>query len=201
MIVFDIEIKKGILGKNETRHPDIEYCKGWNDHQAMGISVICAYDYGENRYRVFCADNMPGFQGLVNRHNVIVGFNNISFDNQVCKANGIVVPEDKSFDLLREIWKAAGLGPVFRYPSHLGYGLDAVVKANFPQYGKTGHGAMAPVQWQRGQIGAVIDYCASDVWLTKLLMDMVLAGKPIKCPKTGEPLAIEPPNQEMIGAL
>ena len=192
MIIFDLEIKRAILGKNETPYPDVEYCSGWKAYQDMGISVICAYDYGEDRYRVFCEDNLPQFQFLVNRHNTIVGFNNISFDNSVCKANGLIVPENKSFDLLREIRKVAGLGPKFQFPSHMGYGLDAVIKATFPECGgKTGHGAMAPIHWQRGQIGNVIDYCMTDVWLTKLLMDSVLENRAIINPKTQKPLKIE----------
>ena len=51
LVVYDIEIQKGILGKKEKPVPGIEYCNGWNDHANMGISVICAYDYEEDRYR------------------------------------------------------------------------------------------------------------------------------------------------------
>lgn len=103
---------------------------------------------------------------------VVVGYNSIGFDNPLCAAHGITIPEDKSYDLLVEIWKAAGLGPKFQYPTHIGFTLDAVCTANLG-LGKTGHGALAPVQWQRGQIGAVIDYCLNDVRITRQLLERI----------------------------
>ena len=80
-----------------------------------------------------------------------------------------------NYDLLRELWISAGLSPTFEGKEHGGFGLDATAKANF-NLGKTGHGAIAPILWQRGEIGAVIDYCMEDVRLTVKLMDMVYQG-------------------------
>lgn len=120
----------------------------------------------------------------------MVGFNSIPFDNAVLRACEIVdIPEDCSFDLLREIWKAAGLGPKFEYPSHAGYGLDAVAKAN-GLGGKTGHGAIAPIDWQRGNVGAVIDYCLNDVAITAKLIKRIMLDGGLTDPKTGEKLKI-----------
>ena len=51
MLVYDIETTKAV----PDRAPNvagIEYCGGWEDHANMGISVICAYDYTTDRYRV-----------------------------------------------------------------------------------------------------------------------------------------------------
>ena len=148
MLIYDCEIIKAIQGKNEELRQGIEYCQGWRDFENMGISCIGAYDYEEDRYRVFCADNFADFQSLVDGHDVIVGFNSIGFDNKLCAANAILVPDEKSYDILVEVWLAAGLGPLFEYPSHIGFGLDAICQANFGQK-KTGHGAVAPVQWQQ----------------------------------------------------
>lgn len=165
MLVYDCEIEKAILGKNETPLEHVQYCQGWRDFENMGISVIGAYDGNEHRYRVFCKDNLGEFQDLVNKHNIIAGFNSIAFDNRLCEANGINIPTEKSYDLLLEIWKASGLGPVFEYPSHMGFSLDAVCSANLG-YSKSGNGAAAPHLWQEGKIGSVIDYCLNDVRLT-----------------------------------
>lgn len=57
MLVYDCEIEKAILGKRESRIDGIEYYAGWDDFKHMGISVIGAYDYKTDRYRVFCKDN------------------------------------------------------------------------------------------------------------------------------------------------
>ncbi len=173
-LVYDCEIVNAISKNGEARIEGINYCAGWRDFPHMGISVICAYDYRHERYRVFCRDNFDEFSALAAERN-LVSFNGLAFDDQLCAANGIAVRTH--YDILVEVWRAAGLAPEFRCPTHLGYGLDALAKANHVG-GKTGHGVLAPVQWQRGEIGAVIDYCLEDVRLTKLLLDqIILTGK------------------------
>jgi len=173
MLIYDCEIEKAILGKNERPIEGIEYCEGWRDFSGMGISCIGAYDYREDRYRVFCRDNFDEFQALVDSRAVIVGFNSIGFDNPLCAAHQITVPDEKSYDILVEVWVAAGLSSKFKYPSHIGYGLGDICEVNFGLQ-KTGHGAVAPVQWQRGEIGAVIDYCLNDVRITKRVLDHII---------------------------
>ncbi len=195
-IIYDIEIKKAIQSRNEEHIEGVEYCKGWKDYEGMGISVIAAYDYAEGRSRVFCKDNIGEFQTLVDRSDMIIGFNHIGFDNQVCLANGISIEPwpEKNYDLLAEIWNAAGLSRTFGGKSYTGYSLDACIKANFPEYGKTGHGALAPVHWQQGRIGNVIDYCLADVWLTKMLFEKIANENEINDPKEGGILKFENPE-------
>lgn len=185
MIIYDCEIIKAIQGKDETRIEGIEYCEGWKDHSNMGISIIGAYDYETFRYRVFAADNFKEFQELVDSTDLVIGFNSLAFDNRLCAAHGITVRDDKSYDLLVEIWKGAGLSGEFKYPSHVGFGLDACVRTNF-NLSKTGDGALAPVDWQRGKFGKVVDYCLNDVHLTKALIDLVVVLDGIKDPRGGK---------------
>lgn len=176
MIIFDCEIVKAIPPKDGKKVKEINYCAGWRDFDNMGISVISAYDYVEDRYRIFCQDNFSEFQTLLEKRNVIVGFNSLAFDNKLCAANGIYVPAEKSYDILVEVWKAKGLGKTFNIKNshrYLGLGLDNLVQINFEQK-KTGNGELAPVFWQERKIGAVADYCLTDVWLTKMLMDRIL---------------------------
>ena len=200
ILVYDIEIVKGICPVNEAPIPGIEYCEGWHDHAGMGISVINAYDYYEDRYRCFCEDNFDAFQELVEDREVICGFNSIRFDNAVCEANGIEVPELKSYDILREMWLSAGLGAEFNRTTHRNYGLDKTGEVNLGQ-NKTGHGALAPVQWQRGEIGKVIDYCLGDVWITKRLLDLILIRQELISPADGMTMLRMPipPQLTMMG--
>ena len=185
MIIYDCEIIKAVPQRNEERLSDIEYCDGWDDVENMGISVICAYDYETERYRTFLEDNSKEFQALVDDADLVIGFNSLKFDNTLCRAHGLSVPDEKSYDLLVEIWKGAGLGPKFEYPSHVGFGLDVCSKANFGTE-KTHHGALAPVDWQRGNYGVVIDYCLNDVKLTKDLIDRVIERGCIHDPRNAE---------------
>ena len=185
-LIYDIEIIKAVPDRKFPREDGIEYCSGWEDHANMGISVIGCYDYSDGRYRVFCKDNFVDFV-LLCHDKQLVSFNGIGFDNRVLKACGVTdlmegTKDEKHYDILREVWVADGLGPDFVYPSHIGFGLDAVGSANFGQR-KTGHGALAPVDWQRGKIGSVIDYCLNDIAMTKRCFDRIRAAGGLRDPR------------------
>lgn len=194
IVIYDIEIKKGIPPRNGTPVEGIEYCGGWHDHANMGVSTLCAYDYLESRYRVFCDDNRAEWGRLLaSRNPLCVGFNNIHFDNRVLRASeqwDAPADDEQSYDLLREIWIASGLPPEFNPKTHGGVGLDAVCEKNFG-IKKSGNGALAPVDWQQGRIGNVIDYCLNDILLTKTLFDRaVIENSAIVNPRTGQPIRL-----------
>lgn len=182
-IVYDIEIAKAIADRGSPRIDGIEYCDGWQDHANMGISSIVALQRWDYRYRIFMNDNLGEFARLVEEADRIVGFNSIPFDNAVCRANGVDVPDEKSYDILREVWIAAGLTPAFSYPSHIGFSLDALSAVNLGRK-KTGHGALAPVQFQRGEYGSLLDYNMNDVWLTDRLYSIVKSGQGLDDPRS-----------------
>ncbi len=182
MIIYDCEIIKAIAKKGEEKIPGIEYCDGWQYFENMGIACICAYDYDRDRYRTFLSDNFDEFQRMCHETDLIVGFNSLAFDNQLCRASGFTIDDKKSYDILVEILDGVGLGRKFKYSDCTGYGLDDCCKANFGR-GKTGNGAFAPVEWQRGEYGKVIDYCLNDVWLTKRLLDRIIRCGYIVDPK------------------
>lgn len=165
MIVYDIEIARAIQNQGEDRIDGVEYAEGWHDHAGMGIACLCAFDLVEQRYRVFAADNLDAFADLVTRRHKVISFNGHQFDDHVCRANGIDIPDFKSVDLAALIWCAAGIEPG-THPK--GLGLDAICRVN-GMGGKTGNGALAPVLWQQGKRGRVIDYCLTDVMLTVAL--------------------------------
>lgn len=212
VIVYDIEILRAIPPKDpRDRLPGIEYCAGWRDFQNMGIACIGAYDFSEDRYRVFSEGNFQGFIDLIAAADVVAGFNSILFDNEVLRAtfggpftfgdgidrdkkfyDALADLDSKSYDLLRETWVAAGLSPTFQRETHMGYGLDDVCRAN-GLGGKTGNGAAAPIAWQQGRHGEVIDYCLHDVKLTKQLFDRAAAGVMLANPKGGAPLTLRVP--------
>lgn len=203
-LVYDIEVIRAIPARHNPPIAGIEYATSWTDFQNMGVACICAYDYVEKRYRVFSEGNWQDFLLLAQKRVPLVGFNNINFDNQVIAAtltnrlknevSGLFepfMPEGLCYDLKREIWAANGLGPVFVPATHDGFGLDAVASANGLGR-KAGNGALAPVWWQQGQYGHVIDYCLQDVNLTRKLFDLAIENK-VKDPKTGQLLNLRPP--------
>lgn len=170
MLIYDTEILRAIPPADGDCHPDIAYCAGWHDFAGMGLACICAYDTDEDRFRVFTPECVFGsFADLIAKHDHIIGFNNHAFDDKLLAAQGIRIPESKSRDLLQMIWRVDGLGPDYVKETHSGYGLDACAFASFGLH-KTGDGAQAPINWQRGLYGRVIDYCLEDVRLTWMLL-------------------------------
>lgn len=182
-IIYDCEIIKAIPGK-DAAIPGIDYCAGWRDFDNMGISVIGCYDLHEKKARVFCQDNFDEFQALLDRTDLIVDFNGTKFDKPLLKANGIEFDDAKHWDILREIWRAEGNNPdIFDFDTHTGYGLQACCEANGIG-SKTGNGALAPIDWQQGRIGTVIDYCLQDINLTQQLLKIIMSHGWILNPKT-----------------
>jgi hypothetical protein len=192
MLIYDIEIYRAIPQRGVVLESDVEYCDGWHDHKGMGIAVLGAFDYVRDCYRVFCKDNLSEFSALIAQHDVIIGFNNLRFDNQVLAANDIPI-SSASYDLFVEIQH--GLELDFNDPGQRrsGYSLQSVAYANF-RLGKSGAGAEAPILWQRGSIGKVVDYCLYDIYLTKRLIDRVLRQGALIDPLNGGSIPIRRPG-------
>ena len=191
LIIYDIEIINAIPPNDEKeRIPGIHYCKGWDDKAGMGIACLVAYDTQDSRIRVFQNDNLPKFAELVANRDAIMGWNNHNFDDPVLIANHIAIPCEKSIDLAAILWKAAGIAEGQR-PS--GMGLDAVCTANgLP--GKTGHGADAPIDWQQGRPGKVIDYCLGDVYALLRLYRRIAGCGGFRDPRQGNWIHVQVPR-------
>jgi hypothetical protein len=201
ILVYDCEIIKAIQAdyKNEEKIEGIEYCNGWDDFENMGISVIGTYNNWDKESIAFVIDevynviNLPGFiikpmkdfQLYLNITDVLVGFNNKRFDDELIIANGFTIPENiVNYDILQEIWRAVGLGDTFVYPTHAGFSLDQCCKVNGLDR-KTGNGGNAAIMWQRGQYKEVIDYCLNDIKITTDLFRKIVNNDGwIENPKT-----------------
>lgn len=186
-LVYDLEIVNAIPDRRDPPIDGIAYCGGWDDYAGMGISVLCAYDYHMQQSRVFCADNLAEFGRLAAQRWPLVSFNGLGFDNGVLRVNGIPLDASRCFDLLAAITAITG--------SRKGRGLDAVCIANTLGM-KAGHGALAPVHWQRGQCGAVIDYCVQDVHLTAALFDAACRGTIVDPERPASNLLLDLPHVE-----
>jgi len=190
ILIYDCEIIKAIRDPKKVDLAHIEYCNGWDDYENMGISVIGVniidtndgFDFVTNHNATLNKD-LRTFQIGLNGTEVLVGFNNQSFDDKLLKANGFTIPYNVvNYDLLAEIWEGAGLGRTFVYPTHAGFGLDAICKANGLGE-KSGDGANAAVLWQKGKHQEVIDYCENDIKLTRKLFDLIQETGEIKDPR------------------
>lgn len=190
ILIYDCEIIKAIRDPKKVDLAHIEYCNGWDDYENMGISVIGVNFISEEGDAIFNHNallnrdlGINAFQEGLDVVDVLVGFNNQSFDDKLLKANGFTIPEHVvNYDILAEIWEGAGLGRDFVYPTHAGFGLDAICKANGLGE-KSGDGANAAVLWQKGKHQEVIDYCENDIKLTRKLFDLIQETGEIKDPR------------------
>lgn len=173
LMVYDAEIVNAIPDRSTEPLQGIHYCKGWRDYFGMGVSVICAYVWDEG-YRIFLKDNFHVFKELAEDPEILcVGFNNHSFDDALVEqALGVQISAHRSWDLLRAVRVARGGLP----QAVGGPNLDQLAKANFLP-GKSGNGVFAPILWQQGKTGQVIDYCLNDVITTKKLVELVIDGR------------------------
>lgn len=196
MLVYDIEILRPPVF-NPAR-PDYQYAKSWTDYIGMGIAVLVAYSYktGITHRFLNCEGvefrNNIGLQKLLDEHQILVGFNHISFDNNILIAHGYRLPVIH-YDILQQLWIADGLSPVFDRKTHGGYSLDAVVSVNIAGEKKSMNGADAPYTWQDGDYNRVSDYCAQDVALTKQLMDKIFLDGGLISPKKKLPTRLSIP--------
>jgi hypothetical protein len=76
IVVFDLEIKAVIDKVNV----------GWKDYHKMGVSVGCAYNYLTDDYSVYCDDNLLDLVEMINKCELLTGFNIIGFDIPLLEA-------------------------------------------------------------------------------------------------------------------
>lgn len=129
MLIYDCEIIKAIEDKKHPKQDGIESCFGWHDHENMGLSCVCCYDYLTDRYRVFLEDDWEWLQSLFNVGGPLVGFNNIGFDNKLLRANSF--NDNDCYDILQQIWMAESLNftilPILGIASMLFYQLISLI--------------------------------------------------------------------------
>jgi hypothetical protein len=189
ILVFDAEIENAIPEKDQAPIPGIKYCKGWHDHAGMGISVMGAYSTKSGRNHVYINYNKDSVIEAVETHDLIVGFNSVRFDAALVKATwGYDIPNWKHYDIYLAILK----GKFDHQKRVKGYSLDPMAQANLG-IGKTGNGAEAPIDWQQGRLGNVIDYCLNDINITWWLFCQIMDTGTLIDPLSGVPFFVAKP--------
>ena len=202
MIIYDLEIQNAIRGKGESPIEGVKYCGGWSDHANMGIACIGVHDYIEDRSFVLAHNQIEDFVKLIEKRELVIGFNNTSFDDPLLEANlGDLYSKTgwavvfRSYDLRNEIVAAANAIKLFSGGARWakGYSLDEFCKANGIE-GKNGCGRDAPILFQTGRIKELHEYCLNDIRCTKRLVDIVIATGELTCPVTKTRLKVRRPE-------
>ncbi|WPF87560.1 hypothetical protein WEU38_12120 [Cyanobacterium aponinum AL20118] len=213
LLIYDCEIINLIPQKDEECLTGYWYCDGWHDFSNMGISVIGTWRNFDiitllgktiiiplpwGKYEAFVNYNsyikkedfkhlslFRKFYQLYCLCDSLIGFNSISFDDKLMKANGLMV--DTDFDLLCEVRETVGMPRHYvRGKTRGGYNLNNLAVTN-GLGAKSGSGKLAPILWQDGKYQEVIEYCLNDVKLLKKMYFRFIRNRLVD-PHTKKPL-------------
>jgi len=165
----------------------------WSNPFGLGFASAIVYGKKEDRYWFFVHDE--GREAMVKlltgKH--VVSFNGIKFDSRVVLGNnralfpaeGMVMQWPiawANYDILAEYVTARfNLVDVEAAEKKLGdkaihdgtFNLDAICRHTVGR-GKSGHGADAPLLYQAGKFGELLEYNLNDVRITKKLYEFIL---------------------------
>ena len=161
-VVFDIETSNW-MGDGVTTVTDLE------------IAVVGVYDSETDSYRCYMAQELPELWPVLERTDVLVGYNSDYFDIPLLNK---YYPGDltkiKSIDLMKEVYHA--LNRRLR--------LDAIADGTLGVK-KIGDGAQSLRWWRAGEIDKVRNYCLKDVEITKRIYDHALEHGAVKFKELG----------------
>ncbi len=157
-IVFDIETKKSF---DEVSLPRLGKAGGQNNFHLLGVSVLGAYVYGENKYLTFEEHELPEFEKLLKSAGRVIGFNIHHFDLPVLQPYiSWNLKNLSTLDLMDDVKRSLG---------HRLY-LDSLADATLG-IRKSGDGLQALKWYKEGKIDEIKKYCLKDVEITKNLYE------------------------------
>jgi DEAD/DEAH box helicase domain-containing protein len=178
-LVFDIETQ------NFFTDPGV----GWDNYDALKISVVGVYSYVQDRYLCLEESEMDKLADLFRDAKRIVGFSMNRYDipvlNNYFQRLGAANPrlwDMERVDLLEEIELATGQR----------ISLSRLAEANLG-VAKDHHGSEAGAMYREGRIEELKEYCVNDVKLTRELYDLYRKQNYLFVPskKTGEVVKVE----------
>lgn len=154
MIVYDVETQKTFAEV------------GGNHYDQLLVSYLGVYSFSQDHYFGFFEPDLPKFEAILQAEQpTIIGFNSISFDNNVVQPyfRHLQLASLPQIDILAEIYRVLG----FRMK------LESVAQATLGE-GKSGSGLDAIRYFRIGDLKSLAKYCLDDVRLTK---DLYMYGK------------------------
>lgn len=188
-VVYDVEVVRGP-----------RYVKrGFDNPFGMGFASAVAYEYLTDRYYFFLHNK--GRYEIVNllKGKIAITFNGIKFDSRVLIGNDRAVDKKgrvytlngimywDNYDILLEVIKSKfkienikdALVKLDEKGIHDGtFNLNSICKSSFGVE-KCGHGAHAPILYNKGQYDKLLEYNHQDVRLTKRLFEFIREHKQV----------------------
>lgn len=140
-----------------------------NLHKLL-LSVAGVYSYADESFLTFTEKEMPEFENLLRKTDLIIGFNINYFDMPVLKKYlSVDVSKIPTFDIMDEIINRMG---------HR-VSLDDLVSSTLGE-NKSASGLLAVEYWKQGKMDELKKYCLDDVRLTRDLYEYGLKNNEIK---------------------
>lgn len=157
IVYFDLETKQTALDAG-----------GWDKKDKMGMSIGVTYSSADQKYEIFSEDRADALVSRLQRADLVVGYNVISFDYAVLQAYTVLTLAEclPTLDMLVEIEKALG----HRLK------LEAVAQGTLG-VGKVADGLDALRWWREGRVMDIAEYCCFDVKVTKLVHEFAVQSK------------------------
>ena len=136
---------------------------GWHRADRMGISVAILYDSVSDSFKTYLEKDIPALITDLQTFDLVVGFNNKSFDNKVLSAYSLFnLATLPTLDIMEKI------------TNRLGYRLSLDRLAEHTLGVKKSANGLQALQWYKeGRMEEIIRYCRQDVKITR---DIFLYG-------------------------
>ncbi len=134
------------------------------------LSVAGVFSYADNAFLTFTESEMPAFENLLRKTDLIIGFNIDHFDLPVLqKYLSVDLGKIPTFDIMNEV------------VSRMGHrvSLDDLVSNTLGKR-KSANGLMAVQYWRESRMDELKKYCLDDVRLTRDLYEHGLKNGEIK---------------------
>jgi DEAD/DEAH box helicase domain-containing protein len=130
---------------------------GWQHADRMRVSCAVLYDARSDSYYEFVEGQIPALLEHLQRLDRVVGFNIKRFDYRVLSAyTDLDFGRIPTLDILQDV------------KDHLGYRLSLDhLAATTLKAGKTADGLDALRWWKEGRMAKILEYCRSDVTITR----------------------------------
>ncbi len=150
--VFDVETRRSAAEVG-----------GWHHADRMGISVAILYDSAADNFKTYLENDIPDLIKDLQSFELVIGFNNKRFDNQVLSAySEFNLASLPTLDIMEVI------------TNRLGYRLSLDRLAEHTLGVKKSANGLLALQWYKeGRIDEIISYCRHDVKITR---DLFLFG-------------------------
>lgn len=150
---------------------------GQHNRSQLGVSFVGVYSYAQDKYYGFWEKDLPVLENILIREKpLLIGFNTISFDNQVLQPyfKKLQINSLPQLDILAEIEK------VLRFRIK----LESVAQATLGM-GKSGSGLDAIRYYRAKQFNELAKYCLDDVKVTRYVYEYGIQHGQLWYPNAG----------------